>query len=140
MEIEHVDVSVLDDVQPSLPLGVHPSPSTIRTVQDKFVQKRHLAAHSCPVSDFMQVDSTVECVRSAVKKLGLPLMLKSRTLAYDGRGNFVVRNVSQIDDAIHALGDRPLYVEKCLHSRDRCHRSALGGRPGCVLSSRGDSS
>ncbi|KZT00263.1 Phosphoribosylaminoimidazole carboxylase, partial [Laetiporus sulphureus 93-53] len=112
VEIEHVDVSVLDDVQPSLPLGVHPSPSTIRIIQDKFVQKQHLAAHSCPVSDFMQVDSTVECVRSAAKKLGLPLMLKSRTLAYDGRGNFVVRDVSQIDDAIHALGDRPLYAEK----------------------------
>ncbi|KZT00085.1 Phosphoribosylaminoimidazole carboxylase [Laetiporus sulphureus 93-53] len=101
VETEHVDISVLDDVQPSLPLGVHPSPSTIRTIQDKFVQKQHLAAHSCPVSDFMQVDSTVE-----------NLMLKSRTLAYNGRGNFVVRDVSQIDDAIHALGDRPLYVEK----------------------------
>jgi phosphoribosylaminoimidazole carboxylase (NCAIR synthetase) len=32
-------------------------------------------------------------------------MLKSRTLAYDGRGNYVLRELSQIQDALNALGD-----------------------------------
>ena len=39
-------------------------------------------------------------------------MLKSRTLAYDGRGNFALHQLSQIDEALHALKDRPLYAEK----------------------------
>jgi phosphoribosylaminoimidazole carboxylase len=39
-------------------------------------------------------------------------MLKSRTLAYDGRGNFVVSDAAVIPAALKALKDRPLYAEK----------------------------
>ncbi|EMD31781.1 hypothetical protein CERSUDRAFT_162535 [Gelatoporia subvermispora B] len=112
VEIEHVDAGVLDEVQARLPLGVHPSPATIRVIQDKYVQKQHLAAHGCPLGEFIAVDATQESVRAAADKLGLPLMLKSRTLAYDGRGNFVIRDLAQIDEALSALGNRPLYAEK----------------------------
>lgn len=41
-----------------------------------------------------------------------PFMLKSRTLAYDGRGNFVVKSAEYIKDALEFLKDRPLYAEK----------------------------
>lgn len=108
VEIEHVDAAVLESVH----IPVHPSPSTIKIIQDKFVQKQHLLSHRSPVSTFLQVDSTVESIHEAGSKLGLPLMLKSRTLAYDGRGNFVLRDLSQANDAIAALGGRPLYAEK----------------------------
>ncbi|RPD52852.1 Phosphoribosylaminoimidazole carboxylase [Lentinus tigrinus ALCF2SS1-7] len=112
VEIEHVDVGVLEEVESKVPLGVHPSPFTIKTIQDKFVQKEHLRKSGCPVSDFLQVESTEESVRAAAGKLGLPLMLKSRTLAYDGRGNFAIRDLAQAQEAIAALGNRPLYAEK----------------------------
>ncbi|KAG5643247.1 phosphoribosylaminoimidazole carboxylase ade2 [Asterophora parasitica] len=115
VEIEHVDVKSLENIQAisrQTPLAIHPSPFTIHTIQDKFRQKEHLASHGSPISEFLPVDSTEESVRSAAVQLGLPLMLKSRTLAYDGRGNFVVRDISQIPEAISALGNRPLYAEK----------------------------
>ena len=108
VEIEHVDATVLESVG----VPVHPSPSTIKIIQDKFQQKQHLLSHGSPVSDFVQVDSTVQSLHDAASKLGLPLMVKSRTLAYDGRGNFVLRELVQAKDAIVALGDRPLYAEK----------------------------
>ncbi len=112
VEIEHVEVGVLEEVESKVPLGVHPSPFTIRTIQDKFVQKEYLRKSGCPISDFLRVDSTVESIRAAADKLGLPFMLKSRTQAYDGRGNFVIRDLAQAQDAIKALGNRPLYAEK----------------------------
>ncbi|KAG6840957.1 phosphoribosylaminoimidazole carboxylase ade2 [Blastosporella zonata] len=115
VEIEHVNVQTLENVQSSSKgssLAIHPSPSTIHIIQDKFRQKEHLSSRGCPISEFLQVESTEESVRSAVVQLGLPLMLKSRTLAYDGRGNYVIREVPQIRDAISALGNRPLYAEK----------------------------
>ena len=108
IEIEHVDATVLESVQ----VPVHPSPSTIKIIQDKFLQKQYLLSRGLPVSEFLQVDSTVQSLHDAASKLGLPLMVKSRTLAYDGRGNFVVRELSQSKDAIIALGGRPLYAEK----------------------------
>ncbi|KAH9936839.1 phosphoribosylaminoimidazole carboxylase [Epithele typhae] len=112
VEIEHVGVDVLEEVESKVPLGVHPSPSTIRVIQDKYAQKVHLQAAGCAISDFMPVDANVASIRAAAEKLGLPLMLKSRTLAYDGRGNYVLRDVAHAEEAIAALGGRSLYAEK----------------------------
>ncbi|KAJ7196949.1 phosphoribosylaminoimidazole carboxylase [Mycena pura] len=108
VEIEHVDADALAEAG----CEVHPRPSTIKLIQDKFAQKQHLKTRGCPVSDFITVESTVESIHNAATTLGLPLMLKSRTLAYDGRGNFVVRDVSQVPEALAMLGNRPLYAEK----------------------------
>ncbi|KAJ7683517.1 phosphoribosylaminoimidazole carboxylase [Mycena rosella] len=108
VEIEHVDADVLIHAR----CETHPSPATIKLIQDKLAQKQHLQSRGCPVSDFIPVDSTVESVHAAAKSLRLPLMLKSRTLAYDGRGNFVLRELSEAQEALTALGDRPLYAEK----------------------------
>ena len=115
VEIEHVDATTLEKLQKSnegKDFAVHPSSSTIQIIQDKFRQKQHLSSHSLPVPDFIQVDSSVAAIHAAADTLGLPLMLKSRTLAYDGRGNFVLRDLSQAEEAITALGNRPLYAEE----------------------------
>ena len=112
VEIEHVNVDVLEQVQISHGVEVHPHPSTILIIQDKFRQKEHLLSHTLPVAPFLPVDPTEQAVTDAISALGLPLMLKSRTLAYDGRGNYVLREPSQIQDAFSALGGRPLYAEK----------------------------
>ncbi|KAH9180078.1 Phosphoribosylaminoimidazole carboxylase [Lactarius sanguifluus] len=112
VEIEHVNVDVLEEVQSSHGVEVHPNPSAIRIIQDKFRQKEHFLSLSIPVAGFLPVDSTDQAITSVAGVLGLPLMLKSRTLAYDGRGNYVLRELSQIQDALNALGGRPLYAEK----------------------------
>ncbi|KAL5512233.1 hypothetical protein ACEPAG_3518 [Sanghuangporus baumii] len=112
VEIEHVDVSVLDEIAESSKIAVHPSPATIRTIQDKLVQKDHLSKYNLPVTDYMGVESTPESIQNAVAQLGLPLMLKSRTLAYDGRGNYVLTDLGEAEEAIAALGGRPLYAER----------------------------
>lgn len=112
VEIEHVDVRVLEEIESEQGIAIHPSPSTIKVIQDKFVQKSHLRDQGCPVSEFIPVDSTVESIQQCARTLGLPFILKSRTLAYDGRGNYVVREVGDAVEALKALGNRPLYAEK----------------------------
>ncbi|KAJ4476202.1 AIR carboxylase-domain-containing protein [Lentinula aciculospora] len=117
VEIEHVDVEALEAVQRSHPnVAIHPSPSTIRLIQDKFHQKEHLSSVGCPLGPFQAVDGTPEAIAHAAKELGLPLMLKSRTMAYDGRGNYVLRSTDSqsVAAAIHFLGSgsRDLYAEK----------------------------
>ncbi|THG94512.1 hypothetical protein EW145_g8125, partial [Phellinidium pouzarii] len=112
VEIEHVDVDVLEDIAKSVNIEVHPSPATVRIIQDKLVQKHHLAAHNLPVADYTEVSSSVESLETAAGTLGLPLMLKSRTMAYDGRGNYVLTDLVKSGEAIAALGGRPLYCER----------------------------
>jgi len=61
---------------------------------------------------FDVVESTVHMIDDMAGHLGHPLMLKSKTLAYDGRGNFVLRDLSHVQDALDFLSGRPLYAEK----------------------------
>lgn len=109
VEIEHVNVDALDSV--SSTVKVHPAPATLRMIQDKFLQKEHLQRHGIPVAPYEAVASTSFAISEAATRLQYPLMLKSRTLAYDGRGNAVVKSGQGIENAIALLGDRPLYAE-----------------------------
>ncbi|GAC97290.1 AIR carboxylase [Pseudozyma hubeiensis SY62] len=130
IEIEHVDATqlqkVLDD---KLVDAVHPLPSTIALIQDKYLQKVHLASKGLPLAEYVAVgpvdmskatdaaqarSAQVESVAKIGAEFGFPLMLKSRTQAYDGKGNYVVRSADEAAAAVAALGDgkRGLYAEK----------------------------
>ncbi|ORX55535.1 phosphoribosylaminoimidazole carboxylase [Hesseltinella vesiculosa] len=110
VEIEHVNADVLAELEQK-GHKVHPSSQTIKTIQDKFVQKEHLVSHGVPVADFMET-LTQDAVAEAGRKFGYPFMLKSKTMAYDGKGNFVVKTASDIEPAMAALSKTPLYAEK----------------------------
>jgi phosphoribosylaminoimidazole carboxylase len=112
-EIEHVDTDILEVLQKKKTVIVQPAPQTIRTIQDKFLQKQHLIKSSIATPEsFPLSENTEGAVTSIAEKVGYPLMVKSRTLAYDGRGNFVVKGPAAIQDALATLGSRPLYIEK----------------------------
>lgn len=120
IEIEHVDTKVLEELEEETPFiqntiwsRIQPSWRTIRTIQDKFAQKQHLIRHCLPTAESIPVGTSVpQGLKEIADRLGYPLMLKSRTEAYDGRGNYPVRSVSDIEPALKALADRPLYAEK----------------------------
>lgn len=114
VEIEHVDVPTLKKLQSKHPnLKIYPSPETIGLIQDKFAQKQHLVANKIAVAESIPIDSaSIESLAKAGDKLGFPYMLKARTMAYDGRGNFVVKGKESITEALKFLEGRPLYAEK----------------------------
>lgn len=113
VEIEHVDVGALEAVSLQLGIPIYPLPQTIRLIQDKYLQKTHLQGHGVAVVESLAVkENTAEELRRVGAVLGYPYMLKARTLAYDGRGNFVVQSAERIAEALQFLADRPLYAEK----------------------------
>lgn len=111
-EIEHVDVATLEKLEQQ-GVDCQPKASTIRIIQDKYLQKVHFSRHAVPLPEFMQIDD-FESVKRAADLFGYPLMIKSRRLAYDGRGNAVAKSEEELSSAVNALGgyDRGLYVEK----------------------------
>ncbi|XP_031253956.1 phosphoribosylaminoimidazole carboxylase, chloroplastic-like isoform X5 [Pistacia vera] len=112
VEIEHVDVATLHKLEQQ-GVDCQPKASTIQIIQDKFLQKVHFSQHGIPLPEFMQIDD-LEGARRAACQFGYPLMIKSKRLAYDGRGNAVAKSEEELSSAINALGgfDRGLYVEK----------------------------
>ncbi|KAJ5934896.1 phosphoribosylaminoimidazole carboxylase [Penicillium verhagenii] len=110
-EIEHVDTYALEEVASDV--RVEPSWQAIRTIQNKFNQKEHLRKYGIPMADHRElVENTPEALEKIGEELGYPLMLKSKTMAYDGRGNFRVNSKADIPEALEALKERPLYAEK----------------------------
>ncbi|MCJ1428617.1 phosphoribosylaminoimidazole carboxylase ade2 [Sticta canariensis] len=125
VEIEHVNTNVLEDLShgtditddrggvKNVRVEVQPSWRTIRVIQDKYEQKLHLIRHGIAVAHSRPIESsTMEKVQEVAGDLGYPFMLKSRTEAYDGRGNYPIKSASQIFTALATLQDRPLYAEK----------------------------
>jgi len=110
VEIEHVDCNALQKLVDS-GVKVLPPPSTIAIIQDKFLQKQHLVAADVPTPPFRSVSSSAD-VRACAQEWGYPCMLKARKGAYDGRGNFAIREEGQIEEAWKTLGGADLYMER----------------------------
>lgn len=112
VEIEHVDADTLAKIAETTDVKCYPLPETIKLIQDKYLQKEHLIEHGIEVAESVAVENTPEALASVGEKYGYPYMLKSRTLAYDGRGNFVVKAADDIPEALKVLHNRPLYAER----------------------------
>ncbi|KAH0930460.1 hypothetical protein HID58_016187, partial [Brassica napus] len=112
VEIEHVDVETLEKLEKQ-GVDCQPKASTIRIIQDKYMQKVHFSQHGIPLPEFMEI-SDMEGAERAGELFGYPLMIKSKRLAYDGRGNAVANSQDELSSAVTALGGfgRGLYVEK----------------------------
>ncbi|KAL9608361.1 MAG: hypothetical protein Q9167_006803 [Letrouitia subvulpina] len=110
-EIEHVDTYALEEV--SSQTKIEPDWKSIRIIQDKFQQKEHLSKFQIPMAEHRELRTHDRQELEAIgEELGYPLMLKSKTQAYDGRGNFRVQTQADISPALKALEGRPLYAEK----------------------------
>src|SRR5437667_184812 len=63
-----------------------------------------------PTPPFAAVDSR-EQFDAAIASIGIPSVLKTRRFGYDGKGQFVIRDRSDIEAAWQKLGGRPLILE-----------------------------
>jgi len=106
-EIESGNTNVLS----KLKAEIEPSPSTLGIIQDKLLQKTFLSENVLPVSQFYEITS-LDDLREKIKDLGLPVLLKSRRDAYDGRGNFKITSSNEIEKAYQHFDGKSLMVEK----------------------------
>ena len=108
-EIESGDSDVLKSVENQA--EINPSPETLKTIQDKFLQKTFLQNHNIPVPEFIKVEN-IEEVKEGLKKFGYPALLKARRDAYDGKGNFKIDSENEIQTAYDYFKGQKLMLEK----------------------------
>ncbi len=87
LENEFINPDILDKVNEKK--TVFPSPATMRLVQDKYIQKQTFDNTGIPVPHFKAIES-VENMLEFGEENGYPFMIKTRTLGYDGYGNYTV--------------------------------------------------
>ena len=108
-EIESGNSEALESINGNV--TINPSPATLRTIQDKYIQKTFLRENGLPVADFVSIGS-ISDLKKKITSFGYPTMLKIRRDAYDGRGNFKIESGDQITEAYEQFAGRSIMLER----------------------------
>ncbi len=79
--------------------------------QDRLSEKRLFEKLDIPTTRYAAVDSRASLLR-AVRRIGLPGVLKTRRLGYDGKGQAVLRGPRDLDAALAAMQGAPAIYEE----------------------------
>jgi len=85
-------------------VDVFPNPRALAVAQDRLSEKTLFRESGLNTPEFAVVDTRDDLV-AAVGRIGLPAILKTRRLGYDGKGQFRLKVPADIDAAWAALGD-----------------------------------
>jgi 5-(carboxyamino)imidazole ribonucleotide synthase len=107
-EFENVSAAGLDLLAALKP--VHPAPAILRVSQDRVTEKCFINGAGAPTAPWAPVNDKAD-LAAAVLDLGLPAVLKTTRLGYDGRGQAVLRTDADLDAAWERLSPRPLILE-----------------------------
>ncbi|MBL7780289.1 MAG: ATP-grasp domain-containing protein, partial [Saprospiraceae bacterium] len=97
IEIEHVNTEALHELKRQGKI-VHPAPEALDVIKDKGLQKEFYRQHDIPTAPFelfADEQALVEAVKSG--RWALPLVQKTRTAGYDGRGVAILRTPNDLE-------------------------------------------
>ncbi len=124
-EFENVPVAAAERLAATIP--VYPPPAALRASQDRVDEKTFLNKQGIRTAPWVAVNSQADLV-AAIAAIGAPGVLKTRRMGYDGKGQMVLRSVTEVEQAWKKLGGQPLIYEgfvsfdrelSCIGVRDR---------------------
>jgi len=122
-EFENVPVEAIEKVAGIV--KIFPPPAALHHAQDRLREKQLFESLAIPIPAYAAVD-TEDDLRNAARSIGLPLVLKTRRLGYDGKGQVIVRDESDISIACETLQGQALIADQWIDF-DR-EVSAIGAR------------
>ncbi len=128
-EFENVPAEAVGRVEGRVP--IHPSTAALRVAQDRMAEKEEFQRLGIPTAPWSPVDS-LEDLDRALDGIGVPAVLKTRRLGYDGKGQFVISTHRDAPSAFESLGGgaRPLIVESFVRFRRELSILAVRGTDG----------
>ena len=95
-ESENTDVTIVNEISKNT--KVYPSDKSLYISQHRGREKALLDTLKIPCAPYQMVNS-LDDLKSAIKNIGIPSILKTATDGYDGKGQFLIKSESQIDEA-----------------------------------------
>jgi len=89
---------------------VYPSAQALRIARDRWFEKSLFRELGIPTPEFADIQSQAD-LDAAVTSIGLPAVLKTRTLGYDGKGQKVLRKAADVAGTFAELGSVPCLLE-----------------------------
>ncbi len=130
-EFESVPAETVAYLEQFIP--VYPSANALRIARDRWFEKSMFKQLGIPTTEFSDVLSQAD-LEAAVEQIGLPAVLKTRTLGYDGKGQKVLRDVADVVDAFAYLGSVPCILEGFVAFSGEVSLVAVRGRDGEIKS------
>lgn len=107
-EFENVPAATAEVLSALKPL--RPGANALAISQDRLAEKGFLSSKNIPVAPYRAITSLEE-LTSAIAELGLPAVLKTTRLGYDGKGQRVLREPGDAEAAFAELKPHPLVLE-----------------------------
>jgi len=107
-EFENVPAKTAEFLAGLKPL--RPGARALGVSQDRLAEKAFLSINRIPVAPFAAVPNLDE-LAIAIADIGLPAVLKTTRLGYDGKGQRMVRTTAEAAAAFEALAPKPLVLE-----------------------------
>jgi len=108
-EFENVPVAAAKFLAERVP--VYPSADALEEAQERLREKRLFRRLEIPTTEFAEIAKR-EGLDAAVKQVGLPAMLKTCRMGYDGKGQWLLRTDDDVEKARAEMPDVPLILEK----------------------------
>jgi 5-(carboxyamino)imidazole ribonucleotide synthase len=90
---------------------VRPSPRALEIAQDRAAEKAFFGRLGIPIADWAAPGTLAE-LHVAIARIGLPAILKTRRLGYDGKGQCLVRRPADAESAWNSLAGAPAVLER----------------------------
>lgn len=107
-EFEHLPLALTQYIEKKSTL--YPPSESIRICQNRAEEKALFTTLNIPTPRYHIIDS-LEALKAAVSDLGCPVVTKTTTEGYDGKGQFVIKDPAQCEEAWNTIGNRELIVE-----------------------------
>lgn len=107
-EFENVPRSAVEGL--AAHLHVRPGVRSLVVASDRLNEKTTFRTLGIDTAPFAAVDDDAS-LRAAVAEIGLPAVLKTRRLGYDGKGQRVLRTEADLEGAFESLGSVPAILE-----------------------------
>ncbi len=111
-EFENIDPAAVHHLAMRVP--VHPSAASLEVAQDRLAEKRFVERLGGRPATYRGVDSLID-LEAAIAEIGVPAVLKTRRLGYDGKGQARILAASDAAAAWEALGGQPAVLEAFVH-------------------------
>jgi len=108
-EFENIPADTLEYMQTLCP--VRPAPAAVRIAQDRILEKRFIRDHGLDTAKFATIEDTGD-LEVALNALQAPLLLKTASLGYDGKGQLPVNTLDEAIAAFEQLGGKPCVLEE----------------------------
>jgi len=89
---------------------VYPNAESLRIARDRWFEKSMFQDLGIPTPEFADIQSQSD-LDTAAASIGLPAVMKTRTLGYDGKGQKILRQPEDVTGAFAELGSVPCILE-----------------------------